>query len=712
MMNRLLLAVPVLVLTTIFSTDTLAESLPSRHFPVDSFMRKRVNFWKKIYTDVESSEALIHDSNDMTIVYERVKVGRASNRSRRRKVKRHLYRVRGALRSIAKKGGDNLTAFEKKIYEIAGEPSSSEAREMSRSIRYQYGMRDRYYRGLVRSQLYMKQILEVFEEMDLPKELAFLPHVESSFNYKAYSKVGAAGIWQFMRGTGRLYGLKMNYVIDERRDPMKATRAAARLLRDNYRRLKAWPLALTAYNHGPASIARAVERVGTRDISKIIQKYDGRRFGFASKNFYATFVAASEISLEPERYFSKFKAPTLPPRSTIKLDRPYTIRHIQKVTGLSKRTLKEFNLALRPIAFRNPLYLPKGFQIHVPRVDVAKLDGYRDRLAALKTAPDSLKAGGEHIISRGESLYWIARTYRTSVADLIMLNQISSPSRIYPGMKLKIPSKADQKKLRQLAKTKTQEKKRKERGLIASRQRTSLPTVNAGDTGVTGFTTPGGVPEDMGSVAPGMGPKLGFFASLAEGVESFFSSSRPSSGRVSAATAEEEDTPDPETVKEREVADVVAKDLSGYSFDLEPIRENLYLLTVESDETLGHFADWGQVKTQRIRDWNGLGFGESIRPGQTLRIRLSEEQRVKFNAERTQYHAAIEEDFYQSYKLVGTETYVVRRGDTLSRIMSRQGVPFWLMRKVQTNGELKETVSLRVGQRIKIPQVKAREDEL
>ena len=97
----------------------------------------------------------------------------------------------------------------------------------------------------------------VFRDQGMPDDLALLPHVESSFNVRAYSKYGAAGVWQFMRGTGRRF-MKVDYVVDESLDPITATRAAARLLRENYAILGTWPLALTAYNHGAAGMARAV----------------------------------------------------------------------------------------------------------------------------------------------------------------------------------------------------------------------------------------------------------------------------------------------------------------------------------------------------------------------------------------------------------------------------------------------------------------------
>ena len=141
----------------------------------------------------------------------------------------------------------------------------------------------------MRSSSYATHIAETFANLGLPPELAVLPHVESSFNANAYSKVGAAGLWQFMRSTGRRY-MRVDDAVDERLDPYRSTEAAAQLLAYNYRVLGSWPLALTAYNHGAAGMRRAKESVGTDDFVKINRTYNSRTFGFASRNFFPSFT--------------------------------------------------------------------------------------------------------------------------------------------------------------------------------------------------------------------------------------------------------------------------------------------------------------------------------------------------------------------------------------------------------------------------------------
>jgi hypothetical protein len=148
--------------------------------------------------------------------------------------------------------------------------------------------------GLHRASKLLPRILAILRQYQVPAELAALPMVESTFNPTAYSKAGAAGLWQFIRSTGKQYSL-ISRKRDDRRDPVRATEAAARLLRDNFQALGSWPLAIVAYNHGHAGIRAASAAVGSTAIEDIVARYNGPRFGFASKNFYAEFLAALDV---------------------------------------------------------------------------------------------------------------------------------------------------------------------------------------------------------------------------------------------------------------------------------------------------------------------------------------------------------------------------------------------------------------------------------
>jgi membrane-bound lytic murein transglycosylase D len=437
---RVILALAILFSITVMGS--VSAKLPARLFPVSDSMRIRVNFWKKVYTQIDSQHAFLHDSHDLSIIYQTIKLPNGRRRYVQRFVEKKKLLVRRKLNSIInkKRKRGHLNKAEQQFYQMIGKPSISTLRRMRGRVRMQRGLTNRYRKGLSESFRYIKWIKKIFHQMDLPQALAYLPHVESSFNYKAYSKVGAAGIWQFMRGTARRYKLKIDYVRDERRDPLKATRAAAKLLRDNYRIFKSWPLALTAYNFGPTSIRRAVRKVGSSDLSYIIRHYRGRRFGFASKNFYATFIAASELSEEYQRYFPKLKKAPVFQYSTLTLKRRFTTSQLSRLTGIKKSVLKEYNKVLRPTVFKQPLSLPRGFELKLPLRDKKQVVALQKRIKHFTPPAKSLVAAGVHRVRRGESLYTIARRYDTTMSRLISFNQIENPSIIHSGTLLQIPS--------------------------------------------------------------------------------------------------------------------------------------------------------------------------------------------------------------------------------------------------------------------------------
>lgn len=608
-------------------------------------MRVRVDFWKKVYTEISTTEAFVHDTEDLSVIYGKIKL-KSSRRGRVKQTKNERYRLRKILRSIADKGYRKLNSEERKISDIVGKRSRNELYRMSNDIRFQYGLRDRYYQGLIRSYAYLEYIEKIFAELGLPHELTYLPHVESSFNYEAYSKVGAAGIWQFMRSTARLYKLNVTYIVDERRDPIKATRAAARFLKDNYKMLKSWPLALTAYNHGPRSMKRAISKVGTTDINTIIEKYRGRRFGFASKNFYATFMATVEISEDPSRYFKAFKKPPTYRFSEIKLDKPFTVSQLSKATGIKKSTIRKYNHSIRKSAYRNALYLPRGFVFRVPITGSKKFNTYKLALKSYKSDFKEMDVANMHIVSRGENLFDISRSYRVAMSDLIQFNRISDPSRIYPGMKLNIPGKGS-------AKEKLEPK--------LAMNTAAGPGLKSADETLTRQTEKTGLVNRLKNIIKKK-------------------ESRPSS--------------------KEDLSPLIS--LFDYELDLKKVSKDVYTLSIETEETLGHFAEWAGVRTQRIRNVNGLAMGRVISMGQKIKVPISEARLQEFKQKRNEYHVSIQEDFYNSFKVIETKKYKIKRGDTLSEILKDESLPYWLLRKYQKK---KIGDFLRVGQELILPEV-------
>src|SRR4029453_5019016 len=164
----------------------------------------------------------------------------------------------------------------------------------------------------------------IFRDEGLPVELTRLPLIESCFDVEAYSKVGAAGIWQFMPATGRLY-MEVSNSVDERRDPIASTRAAGRYLSASYEPPGNWPPPTTCYNHGPNGMARAIGDTGSDNIVNIIRYYGGPGFGFASRNFYAEFLAPLKIEKNSKTFFGRLPQGPLPATRAVMLDRSVDI---------------------------------------------------------------------------------------------------------------------------------------------------------------------------------------------------------------------------------------------------------------------------------------------------------------------------------------------------------------------------------------------------
>jgi membrane-bound lytic murein transglycosylase D len=280
-------------------------NVTASNFPRPAALEPAIQFWVKVYTNVSTQQGYIHDDENLAIIYQTLDVPpRGTAREHQITVARQ--QVIGALKTLGKGKRDGLSNTEERV--LAAWPADTSSATYTRAagrVRFQLGQSDRFKEGLVRSGQWKPHIRSVLAQYGLPGELEVLPHVESSFNPSAYSKVAAAGMWQFMPATARQY-MRVDHILDERMDPFIATDGAARLLKTNYRITGTWPLALTSYNHGAGGMMRASKSVGTTDIDVIVKQYKGRAFGFASRNFYASFLAALQIDSNPGRYFGDF----------------------------------------------------------------------------------------------------------------------------------------------------------------------------------------------------------------------------------------------------------------------------------------------------------------------------------------------------------------------------------------------------------------------
>lgn len=299
--GRVLLATILLCFALSLPIRVAAAESPSPHFPKPAGLQAKVRFWKQIYSEYGVADFVLHDRDNLAAIYAVVRVEGATNESRaaiaaKPMIEQLRERYAAVLESLAQgtPPGD-LGSDEARLAQLWGCPCAPETlRRAAASIRVQQGHRERFNAGLQRAQILLPRMLYILRRNNIPDELAALPMVESSFNPDAQSKAGAVGLWQFIESTGKRY-LTITRLRDDRSDPLLATEAAARLLKDNYDALGSWPLAITAYNHGTGGVLAARTAVGSDAIDEIVERYAGPRFGFASRNFYAEFLAALEL---------------------------------------------------------------------------------------------------------------------------------------------------------------------------------------------------------------------------------------------------------------------------------------------------------------------------------------------------------------------------------------------------------------------------------
>lgn len=338
---------PALVLLALFSVAPAYAQSEEAGFPVPSGLEGAVEFWKQIFTRYSFGEVVFFDPMDPGTIY-------------------------GSLRVPDTDGGRALMDRERARIVADYDLIDDETR-----IRAQRGAKEHFSEGLKVSGRYIREMQKIFRAEGLPENLAYLPLVESSFNVRARSVVGAVGMWQFMPDTGKKF-LRIDGPIDERRDPFASTRAAARLLKENYQLLGNWPLAITAYNHGTDGIFRGVKSVESDNLVDLIRGYQSPTFGFASKNFYAEFLAVVDIATHSETYFPFLRAHAPVALREVALKRSAPLQPMLKPAAISRSEFFEWNPALDP----NANVIPAGYRVKLPPDKVDDFLAVERRMAA------------------------------------------------------------------------------------------------------------------------------------------------------------------------------------------------------------------------------------------------------------------------------------------------------------------------------------------
>jgi membrane-bound lytic murein transglycosylase D len=407
-------------------------------FPCPPEIEPLRQFWIEIFTERDRNWTVLHDKNDPTIRYETLATGGMSEAVRRDLIRARTRAYTKTLENLALKPPSRWNEEEKRIVALFGDGGgTSRYLDAAGQIRSQRGISESFRDGLIRSGRWKPTIQSIFKTYEIPPELSALPHVESSFNPEALSKAGAAGVWQFTRSTGKRY-MKIDRHFDERRDVYISTHAAARYLREAYEKLGSWPLAVTSYNHGVEGMLRARRELATSDIARMIREYDGPYFGFASKNFYAEFLAAVEVSSNPELYFGPIELDPLEEVERFVLPGPVRFAGFCKAFQCSEEELRRLNPALGAAVLQGRVAVPSGAALNLP------LGRVPDLLEAYAAIPvhdrRDLADGNEYRVRTGDTLTKIARAHGVSVGALQAANNLGRRTVIRPGQRLTIPA--------------------------------------------------------------------------------------------------------------------------------------------------------------------------------------------------------------------------------------------------------------------------------
>lgn len=631
-------------------------------FPEYHCLQSNIDFWVQVYSKYPSTIGLVHDRDDLNLVYGTIDMLPEDAPNAWKINKRRQKKARDRYRAILKKLATSAapqTGKEKRILALFGsKPSAERLREASKNLRIQRGQKDRFAAGLVRSGCYLEEMKKIFRDAGLPADLAFLPHVESSFNYEAYSKFGAAGIWQFTLGTGKRY-LTIDYSIDERRDPIRATHAAARYLQENYKLLGSWPLAITAYNHGETGMMRAKNEKGSYE--RIFQEYEKGCFRFASRNFYSEFLAARKIARNPEKYFGSLALENPKKTKTIALKGFLSLADALALFQIDKEVLHNLNPALRQPVFKGQKYIPAGYNLRLPS-GISQGTEIAEIPASLYK--EAQKRSMFYTVGRGDTAGRIAARNRVSLQELILANNLNRRATIFLGQNLRIPGVGE-----------VEQGKSKAEVGSASARPPILLTASLSKTKPDEATA--NSPEEAGKAVPIESPDDSKVAQdVAPAVE------------VAAAPT---DQPGSDNTQ---LAIIRTFHKGGVLYGT---------IKVAPEETIGHYAEWLKLSSSEIRKANRKKYGVPIQTDQELVLPLSKVTQQDFEEKRIEFHREIEEDFFAAYHVADVTEYQIQKGDTIWKICyEKLDLPLWLLKKYNASLDFN---SLKPNQKLLVPEL-------
>jgi membrane-bound lytic murein transglycosylase D len=646
---------------------------------------RRVDFWISVFRQWNKQNRILHDANKPERVYTVLDTESECSRKRPKgEVKRETANVNKRLNGLIKlieSGASEAEIRAHRYAKLFPSLNLQEIKNAKKSIRCQTGNKEMFTKALTEFQRYQPYVQKALKAQNLPLDIQYLPFVESSYNPKAYSYAGAAGMWQIMPRTARSLGLQLGGSIDERFEPEFATIAAAKYFRNSIDKLTETareqgastrpkdinPFVITSYNYGVRGMQRAIQKVGT-DYTRLLNEYKSRSFQTAVKNFYASFLAARYVAQNQANYFSNIDKPRISTIQRVALPKPMLVKYIQKATGVSKEQLRSLNPAMTYRVWRNQAAVPTGFVVKLPEnvnINTAQ--------ANLKKMPAHKAGGGDsgirHKVRRGETACKIAERYKVKCRDLIALNNLGRKAVIRINQRLKIPGGVQKYRLTNIVKDS-----------ITLRQALSVgPSstniIAEADTNVTiqNANQASQLPQGLVIAEPSVKQEV----------------DRSNEKPVVKATNESVDNKVNPQPQER----IVNLDTTVYS------RNNKHWLIVLPTESLALYSDWlGTGSTREMRRLNKLKGKAAVDVNQRVYLPIkSNEQKRQFLLARDEYHLSLQLQYFERFKLTNVKERRLRNGETLWSLARNNNIPLWLVMQFNKNPQ--------AGSIIKIPLV-------
>ncbi len=730
-------------------------------FPCPKEIHRRVDFWIEVFKGWGKETAIFHDSKVPERVYLVLHTGHGCGGKAKKRVRANIRAIRKSLENLSSDVAAKRKISDRRqrhLLELFPNNNSQEIRRAASNVRCQSGVRDSFVAGLKRFNRYVGMVDRILAEHNLPKDIRYLPFVESSYNPAAYSKSGAAGMWQIMPATARSLGLELDATQDERLDPEAATRAAARYLVDATDKLlkisrshvpkiqseAVNPFVITSYNYGVNGMRRAIFQLGP-DYMTVLNRYKSPSFQVAVKNFYASFLAAQHVARNASIYFPSVRPDPVPREFKLILDRATSMERIKQVFGLSEATLKPLNRPLTRFIWNGWRLIPAGYRLSLPWRET----GWTKEISKLRSMPPEQDVPGAttYVVRKGDTACGIARAMRVNCSELIRANRLGKRALIRINQKLIIPRKPMVASTRGTASTVGGTRWTVRRGDTACgiARRTGVDCkelIRLNQLGRTAKILVGQklvIPGDdylarnpvldadnqyivqKGDFACRVAAKFGVpcrelirlngldnRAVIYPGQKlSIPGYETPATTETAALLAAEKGPATSETsIAQHNQLTNLMDTLPDLSIQVGGRNgKPVYYTFVEVDETLGHFADWlGIGSTGPLRQLNGLPRRTVLQLGQRLQLpEITPNMVSRFERKRIEYHQVLSETLKENYQLVGIETYKVQSGDSLWEMSQSHGFPLWLLYRL--NPELRNQ-GLSAGQTIRLPRLR------